>query len=139
MEKINFENNKTSAGATTMNQFQKNIENAVSGTVLYEGSTTSNVSLKETALNYKFLEIYLERNGIRKIVKIDATNSRKFDAMFMFKASESVLQLASSNYTVSGNSISKNEETYINFNSNGSFSLSTQNTQISIVKVIGFK
>ena len=31
MEKINFINNQTPAGATTMNTFQNNIENAING------------------------------------------------------------------------------------------------------------
>ena len=33
MEKINFVNNQTPAGATTMNTFQNNIENAINGVV----------------------------------------------------------------------------------------------------------
>ena len=40
MEKINFENNKTPASATTMNTFQNNIENAINS-VVESGSNTN--------------------------------------------------------------------------------------------------
>lgn len=44
MEKINFENNKTPASATTMNTFQNNIENAINETIAKSEWITLNSS-----------------------------------------------------------------------------------------------
>ena len=54
MEKINFINNQTPAGATTMNTFQNNIENAINGVVLYDnnGNNYREIPLNDNVDNY---------------------------------------------------------------------------------------
>lgn len=141
MEKINFEDlpsKDVPIDSTNLNLLQTNVENSINGTSLFEGSTNEDVTLSDNVTNYNYIEVTLERNGLFKIIKINPSNA-KFNGIFQFNASTSVIQLTAASYTISQNKITKSEESYINFNSNGSFSLSTNNNQITITKVVGYK
>lgn len=84
MEKINFVNNQTSAGATTMNTFQNNIENAINS-VVESGSNTNGNYVKYadgTMICYGSLVVDITFNAWGNIAGGDWDGSFSFPKAF---------------------------------------------------------
>ena len=138
MEKINFENNKTPASATTMNTFQNNIENAINGKILFEGNSFVDIELNDNVSNYKYIEFFYTTSNKTSGSKKVLSNSEyaTLDAN-LYSVTESKFIQYTRTVAISGTNISNYSFQTIEIN-NSSTNLINSNG-IIITKIVGYK
>lgn len=159
MEKINFQNNITKANAETMNQFQNNIEKAISNvqnnigqlektinnylpTTLFENESglTGNISLNNDASNYTYIEIVYGADNYYFYSKIYNPNGKHFGLMTPYVSSANENQyLYTSSYLINGSQIQFEKASNTGINSSNSILDFGTDSYIKIYKVLGYK
>ena len=138
MEKINFENNKTPASATTMNTFQNNIENAINGKILFEGNSFVDIELNDNVSNYKYIEFfYTTSNKISGSKKVLSNSEYATLDANLYSVTESKFIQYTRTVAISGTNISNYSFQSIEIN-NSSTNLTNSN-YIIITKIVGYK
>ena len=136
--------NLTSTSATdalSANQ-GKILKDKIKGTVLYEDSTgtTSDITLSETAANFKKLEVQYNYSGICSSNTIENPNGKKMSLSVGF----SVIQYNVARYqyrviSISETSITTDTAGYLSCSEAGTSGVSSTENKIYITKVIGYK
>ena len=148
MEKINFVNNQTPAGATTMNTFQNNIENAINGVILYDndGNNYGEISLNDNVDNYNYLEVFGHEVGGRKIYNKIAKQETFINKSFnifalVFDSRDTFFWTRSAVYTIQSNKLVPTRSKYATITTAGQINIYNESNggSISVDKVVGYK
>lgn len=138
MEKINFENNKTPASATTMTTFQNNIENAINGKILFEGNSGGNIELNDNVSNYDYIEFFYTTankvSGSKKVLS-NSENATLDANLYSITASKFILYTRT--VAISGTNISNYSFQTIEINNSSTNLINSNN--IIITKIVGYK
>ena len=144
MEKINFEDlpsTKTPIDSANLNLLQTNIENAINGTSLFEGSTNGDVTLSDNVTNYRYVEIFYNAFGSQNhSVKAKASETNVILLQTIHAGTDGSINFNTRGVTLNQNKIVTNSERY----SSTSISLTkeisiTHTNNINITKVVGYK
>lgn len=128
--------------ATVVSEYNNNQINAYScdylngktGVVLYNAGTVGNVTLSDSSANYSAIEVYAQKSGCWGSTKIYSPNGKQFGLSIHNAYDTTAIQQLFGNYTISGNTIVKNRELYMNDNGTPMSS-----NDIAIQFVIGYK
>jgi len=104
------------------------------GVELFTGYTSGNVTLSDSASNYSYIEVYGQKSGCYGYVKIYSPNGKQFGLAIHNAYESNNIQQIFGRYTISGTTITKDFEVYMNNNGTPSNS-----NDIKIEKVIGYK
>lgn len=150
MDKINFVNKGQPAiNDTNLNKMQDNIEKALEGVVLYENASgsTGDITLSETAANFKYLEIFYKRYSTAgeygtpcKSEKVNNPNG-KYAILNMNYSGGDVLQISAEEIQINGTKITRYSD-YLMLGVNitsGEIVQHEKTTHFLIEKVVGFK
>ena len=128
-------------GSSYVSLLPKTLYNNASG-------TTGNVTLSETSANFTYLEIYFglvnEDSGgtsytTMKSTKIYAPNGKKTNLEGLtYHENVTIAQLGIVTITISGTSLTRGTERYINVPNNSNPTIGTQ-TKIKIYRVVGYR
>lgn len=142
---VNFENGVTPINDTNLNKMQTALQKAITdlkGTVLYEDSTgtTSDITLSETAANFKKLEVQYNYSGICSSNTIENPNGKKMSLSVGF----SVMQYNVARYQykvvlINESSITTQQSGYIAISQDKTIDANVSDNNIAITKVIGYK
>lgn len=138
MKKINFANNSEPyLSAENLTQMQDNIEEAINGVVLFEGSTTGNVLLNNTS-NYKTIKIFYKNgDGYSDSKEILLSNGIKASLeLNYYNKGTQQYQHWTGDIEISGNTIIHSKDYYYT-NAGGTTNAPQEINYISIEKVIG--
>lgn len=147
MQKITFEDlpsTNTPINASNLNQVQTNVENAISGTILYNNANGSNgtIQLSDSVSNYTYLEIYAKpnvANYVPIVTKALITGTTNYIYIsFATVDSSAVIYQKARVVEATGTSISTYGARYGQFYYNGASSFSASN-DVYITRVIGYK
>lgn len=143
MEKIPFENNKTTVSQETFLAFQDNIEKAIDGTVLFQNwsGVSGDIDLGEDPNQYKSLKIFAGKGeiGITSVEIPRELYSQKINITQAQSTEYGVIQLMEKQFYLDGTYLRVyGTPMYINFLNMQITDQTTENT-ILIYKVIGFK
>lgn len=97
-------------------------------------SGTGNITLSKSASNYTMIEIFGSKSGCFGSVKLYSPNGKTFGLAIHNAYSGNAIQQLFANYTISGTTITKNREVYMNDNS-----APTQSNDVVIDYVVGYK
>ena len=150
MDKINFVNKGQPAiNDTNLNKMQDNIEKALEGVVLYENASgsTGDITLSETAANFKYLEIFYKRYSTAgeygtpcKSEKVNNPNG-KYTVLNMIYSGGDILQISAEEVQINGTKITRYSD-YLMLGVNitsGEIVQHEKTTHFLIEKVVGFK
>lgn len=135
--------NTTPTMASVVNSYNTSTEDSYScdyqnkhygGVELFTGYTSGNVTLSDSASNYSYIEVYGQKSGCYGYVKIYSPNGKQFGLAVHNAYESNNIQQIFGRYTISGTTITKDFEVYMNNNSAPSNS-----NDIKIEKVIGYK
>lgn len=115
----------------------------MNGTVLYNDATGSNtnLTLSDSAANYTYLEIFFRSNdNVFNSTKVYEPNGKTFLAMGLRptgSTTASPVYLKAEEFSINGTSISKGNYVEMNFQTNGTFTIGTNNVMY-ITRVVGY-
>jgi len=154
MRKINWENapsTKTPLNASNLNLMQKNVEDAINGTVLYSNSSgASSGTLLDNANNYDYIEIfYFSSNSYHyaknsvKTFKETLDNVERFTAVTQSSwptSSGTWSSITTTIYTISGTSFAIYNTRNRTLTVNSSHTIADDNSVNNLIyKIIGYK
>lgn len=116
-------------------------------TELYNNSsgTTGTVTLNETSANFAYLEIFYGKNNGRtnaivySSTRIFSANGKKASLVWEAVETTNANQFICATYTISGTSLSKTYEGYVNVNTGGGHNVSVSNNEIKVFRVVGHR
>lgn len=114
-------------------------------TSLFDNSsgTTGTVTLSESAANFSYLEVFIGRYDNNEptylnSVRVYSPNGSHPSLQNVWRVSDTMIQIQAQNITISGTSITRTNESYINLLADGTVSGGIQ-TSLRIFKVIGYR
>lgn len=114
---------------------------------LYNNSsgTTGTVTLSETAANFGYLEIFYGKNNGRtnaivySSTRIFSANDKKVSLVWGAVETTNANQFICATYTISGTSLLKSYEGYVNVNTSAGHNVSVSNNELKVFRVVGHR
>lgn len=115
--------------------------------VLYDNSsgTTGTLTLSETAANFRYLEIFYGKNNGRtnaivySSTRIFSANDKKVSLVWGAVETTNANQFICATYTISGTSLLKSYEGYVNVNTSAGHNVSVSNNELKVFRVVGHR
>ena len=143
---VNFENGVTPINDTNLNKMQTDLQKAITdlkGTVLYEDSigTTGDITLSESAANFKKLEVQYSYNNLYCSTGIiENPNGKKMSLSVGFSVTQyKVARYQYKVIAINETSITTDTAGYISCSEANATDVSSTENKIYITKVIGYK
>jgi hypothetical protein len=121
------------------------LENGVTATVLFSGSSTGNVTLGQSAANFALIRVYayLSNCGYTS-VDVYSPNSKAFTLTGgVYISSASTYQQQFAQYTISGTTITRNNGWYMNSlahtSGNHTGAIASDSSNCTIIRVEGYQ
>lgn len=139
---INFENGKIPINDTNLNTMQADLQKEIRGTVIYENveGTTEDITLLETSLNFKKIEIFYKYSNVVSSVMVESPNGKKASLNLGFTISQyNVARFQYKVILINEASITTEQSGYIAISQDKSIDANVSDNKIVITKVIGYK